>query len=101
MSMPYLIEPGVQDERIELEIPKPIMDFLRAAEQFAGMNPRKYLERMIIDGVFSDVNIVDGPSFWEPQTIRRKYGLNALHYVNQIHDSPELSAENRDESHVK
>jgi hypothetical protein len=87
--MPYLVEPNIQDVKVELEIPKPIMDFLHAAEQFAGVDPKKYLERIIIDGVFADVDItVDGASFWDPKTVRHKYGLNQLHYVNQIHDCP-------------
>lgn len=90
---PYLIAPNVQNVKIELKIPKPIMDFLQAAEQFADIDPKKHLERIILDGVLAEVDNLDASNFWNSQTISRKYGITQIHYVTKIYESSEKGSE--------
>jgi len=78
-----LMPPTVEEIEVKLKVPKPLLDFLNALREFAGLNPEAYLERTLIFGVLADLENVE-TSLWDPKNIKEKYGISSIYVIGSF-----------------
>ncbi len=64
----------IEYEKVEIQVPKKIMDFLREMERITHEKPEEYMAYSIVSSVDADISC--GETFVSsPQEMRKHYGL--------------------------